>query len=405
MTLRHTQGHGEFTESMKKHLVIITPYFAPAWSYGGPPKVLHTLAKELENFGFNITVITSDALDQRRNNIQKESIDGIQVYRYKNLSNYLAYYYKIFFIPDFLNLIKESLLKADYILFSDLRPIIHWQIYKFIKDKKIPYGIFAFGQIPYDSGFKYMIKWLFDRLWVKDFVRNARIRLSQTEHETEMYLKYFGLDKKSIHMLPLPVNVPNISIKSTNIYKRFHLRKNDFITLFVGRLNYLKGIDILLESIIPIIEGNKNVKLLLVGRDDGVEKQIRKLIPQGLKSNIIITGPLFNEQVYALYKISSCFVFTPRYYEETSLAALEALSFGMPAIVTREAAIPYLEQYGAGKIVSRDPEEIQNAIREEFNLWKNNRNMIRKNAKRLAKEKYNVKNVAKRLSLYIDKNI
>ena len=39
---------------MIKKITIVTPYFAPAWSYGGPPRVLYTLARELVRNRINI---------------------------------------------------------------------------------------------------------------------------------------------------------------------------------------------------------------------------------------------------------------------------------------------------------------------------------------------------------------
>ena len=52
-------------------ILIITPYFEPAWAYGGPPKVLSDLSKYLIKKGHQVTVYTTDVLD--KNSRQKES--------------------------------------------------------------------------------------------------------------------------------------------------------------------------------------------------------------------------------------------------------------------------------------------------------------------------------------------
>ena len=132
-------------------IILVTQYFAPAWAYGGPPKVLFNLSKELIKLGHEVIVLTTDSLGSSRNSIFTEKINGINIYRLKTLSNRLAYRCKLFIVPDMLNKLKENLEDADYVLYSDLRTLINWQTYRLLLSEKIPYGIFSFGQIPYDK--------------------------------------------------------------------------------------------------------------------------------------------------------------------------------------------------------------------------------------------------------------
>ncbi|MEM4270770.1 MAG: hypothetical protein QXO70_01595, partial [Candidatus Pacearchaeota archaeon] len=165
-----------------KNIIFVTPYFAPAWSYGGPPKVLYILARELRRKGKEVKVITTDALDAKRNNCLREDFEGVQVFRFKTVSNTLAYKFKIFIVPNFLERVKKILEEGEIILFSEIRSIINWQIYPYLVKRKIPYGIFAFGTIPYGCGLKAFIKKIFDKWWVKDFVKRASFYFAQTEH-------------------------------------------------------------------------------------------------------------------------------------------------------------------------------------------------------------------------------
>ena len=175
-------------------IVLITAYFAPAWSYGGPPRVFSALAQSFRKKGHDITVITTDAKDEERNKILSEKMDGIQVNRYPTISNYLAYKLKLFFVPGFLDKIQHILKESDIVIFSDLRTVINLQIYPFLKKNRIPYCLFAFGQIPYDRN-KKLIKKIFDYIWVRDFVKNAIYKFAQTEHEKSMYNEYFPADR------------------------------------------------------------------------------------------------------------------------------------------------------------------------------------------------------------------
>lgn len=388
-----------------KKITIISSYFAPAWAYGGPPKVLFTLAKALTKLGVSINVITTDSLGEKRSDKQEETIDGIKIYRLPTLSNTLAYKLNFFYAPQIPEKIDKILDQSDVVLFSDTRSVFNWQFYKRIKDKKIPYGVFAFGQIPRGFGIKSVIKKIFDLLWVGDFIKSATWRFAQTEHEREMYNLYFGIVKSDIDLLPLPIE--KISDKPptaeiTQFRKKLNIAPHDKIILYVGRINYLKGIDILIKSIEKLLRHDKQIKLLIVGRDNGYLSSLLTIISDDIKNQIIFTGPLYGEKVNTAYYISSCFAITPRFYEETSLASLEALSFGVPVVTTQQADIPYLESYKAGLVVKNTKEDIQNGIKEILVKLKTDKNVIGSQAMKLIKEKYDVEMVAKTLANYLD---
>ena len=44
----------------------VTPYFAPAWAYGGPPRVMSDFASGLAARGHEVDVLTTDVLDDER---------------------------------------------------------------------------------------------------------------------------------------------------------------------------------------------------------------------------------------------------------------------------------------------------------------------------------------------------
>jgi len=381
------------------NIAIVTPYFNPAWSYGGPPKVMDIFARELQKLSHKVTVITTDSLGDRRSGVSRESISGVDVYRFKNLSNHLAYQYKFFCVPGLLQKSKHILQKADFVLFSDLRPFIHWQIYRHLIINHIPYGIFSFGQIPYDdTKVKGLIKRAFDKLWVEEFVSYATLRFAQTKHEKEIYIKHFHIHQKDIQILFLPVELPSSVQSMPNVSDS---EKDIFHMIIIARFHHLKGIDIVIDSIIPLIKNNRHIKLTIIGRDDGALNDLKKIIPEQLSDNISISAPLYGKELDSIYKKASCFILTPRFYEETPLAGLDALAHGIGAIVTKEAQIPCLEEYEAGIVIPNKPDSIRNAVQKFYSKWKKNPNIIRENAIRLIKEQYHKDKVTRRLNQFI----
>ena len=58
----------------------VTPYFAPAWAYGGPPRVMFEYATGLVARGHEVAVFTTDVLDEHmRATPSRETIDGVDV--------------------------------------------------------------------------------------------------------------------------------------------------------------------------------------------------------------------------------------------------------------------------------------------------------------------------------------
>src|SRR3954468_3525666 len=78
----------------------VTSYYAPAWAYGGPPRVMTDFAAGLVARGNDVTVFTTDVFDgERRATPRRETLDGVRVRRFPNVSNSLAWGSKKYLPP------------------------------------------------------------------------------------------------------------------------------------------------------------------------------------------------------------------------------------------------------------------------------------------------------------------
>lgn len=58
----------------------VIPRYAPAWQYGGSVRFSYDLDAALPSRGFNITVYTSDQIDERRRSPTRlEHLNGIEI--------------------------------------------------------------------------------------------------------------------------------------------------------------------------------------------------------------------------------------------------------------------------------------------------------------------------------------
>ena len=80
------------------HILQVTPYFPPAYAYGGIPRIVHGLSHNLHKMGHRVSVLTTDACDavSRVDRTIYGNEDGVHVWSVPNISNRLAYHQQLF---------------------------------------------------------------------------------------------------------------------------------------------------------------------------------------------------------------------------------------------------------------------------------------------------------------------
>ena len=146
-------------------------------------------------------------------------------------------------------------------------------------------------------------------------------------HELRDYLKKQGV-KTKINVARLGVDIEKFSpAKDKKSYKKkLEIDPEKKVIGYVGRISKEKNITLLLKAFGHLKERN-DVYLLVVG--DGPEDQIKEFKNT---ENCMITGFVNNVEQYL--KAMDVFVM-PSLTETTSLATLEAMSCGIPVIVTK----------------------------------------------------------------------
>jgi glycosyltransferase involved in cell wall biosynthesis len=121
----------------------------------------------------------------------------------------------------------------------------------------------------------------------------------------------------------------NIS-SSREQYPELELGPDDIVLICVGRLETIKGHDILLKAFGKIQTG-KHIKLLIVG-DGPCRQEIKQQIGEmGLQQNVKMLGQ--RNDIPGLLNLSDCFVLSSR-SEGLSCSIIEAMAAGLPVIAT-----------------------------------------------------------------------
>lgn len=379
-------------------ILILTDFFAPSWAFGGPPKTLYEIARELVRRRHSVTVFTTNVLDSR-NEIEREydALEGVKVFYLKTLSKRLAYDEKIFLPIGLRKLLEENIGDCDLVVLTCFRTISNWIGYNFAKKFGRPYVILPYGTLPRGTGFKRILKWIMDAIFGYRMLRDASGVFAQTEHEIQESKKY-GAKDGLVKLVPLNIDLSEFENLPPRgkLRRRIGVKDQEKVILFLGRLHKYKGLDLLIKSFSNLSEIRNDCKLIIVGRDDGFLSPMFKLIKSlNLEENVAFVGALYGKDRLEAYVDADVFVMPSSHFEETATATLEACATSTPVIVTRQTSIPCLNEYQAGFTIDYDQKDLENALLKILSDEKL-REKMGENARRMVEEIFCLRKVVDR---------
>lgn len=338
----------------------VTPYFAPAWAYGGPPRVMHDYASGLVERGHEVDVFTTDVLDEHaRAEPRLETVDGARVRRFPNVSNGLAWRTKKYLPRGLLSALVRTAGRYDVVHVTDTRTYVAASAQLATAAWRTPLVVSAFGSLPRSEGLRGAVKDAYDLAFVRPMLRRSPLLLAQTGHEAALY-EQLGGRPEAIQLLPLPFG--DVPVATPGAFReRLGIGTEQRLLLFLGRVNRLKGLDVLIEAVEPLLDDGTT--LAIVGRDDGQLEELRaRFAPLFETKSIRFVGPLYGDERFDAYTDADVFCLTPTHWEETSVASLEAAASGTAVVLTKQAEIPGLEAAGGGFVVPLDRDAIRGAV-------------------------------------------
>jgi glycosyltransferase involved in cell wall biosynthesis len=127
------------------------------------------------------------------------------------------------------------------------------------------------------------------------------------------------------------------------IRKKYRIGSDEKIILYLGRLHKRKGLEFLITSFSNLLDQHRDARLVIAGPDDGFLTTMKKKIKDfNIESNVVITGPLNNEEKLEAFVDADVVVY-PGILEIFGLVPFEAIMCGTPVIVTDDC--------GCGEII------------------------------------------------------
>jgi len=375
----------------------VAHFFYPCLSAGGVVNASYQIASN-QSKDNDVKVISSDSCKERLkfpNGRYDVDVNGIKVDYFRNLSNGFK-----------LKTMLDTPLAAPFKIRKDIKDydIVHIHEHRqtlailasyFARKNNIPYIVQAHGSVlPFFQ--KEGLKNIFDKVFGFKILHNASCVFALTEVEKEQYLK-MGIDEDKIEIVPLGINLEEYEdLPSFGRFRsKFNIGESDKLILFVGRIHEIKGLDLLIDAFNDLINQNSlenidcpNIKLAIVGPDDGYLTELEDKIKEySLEENVIITGPLYNDEKQEALVDCDLFVM-PSKYESFTTSGLEAMACSKPLVLTKNNHIHDWVDGNVGLACEDNKDSLRESIEkilfdEELSL------IFAKNGRKLIKEKYN----------------
>ena len=205
----------------------------------------------------------------------------------------------------------------------------------------------------------------------KDSMSKVDSIIVSTKSELEDIRKLYGILDEKIKVIPPGVNLelfrPMNKIESK---KSLGLYGNNVI-LYVGRIDPIKGLYTLLDSVFNLND-SYNIKLIIVGGELNKSQDLINLqnyTADKNKSHIVdFVGIVDQSNLPIYYNAADLFLLTS-YYESFGLSVLESLSCGTPAIVSDVGGLSNLIDNGVNGYLVNDisPKGFKTYIEYFFN--------------------------------------
>ncbi len=183
--------------------------------------------------------------------------------------------------------------------------------------------------------------------WEPDERIQAEERIAQSadrivaagRDERELLVRLYGARAETIAVVPCGVNLDLFHpVAKAEARKELGLGDDDRILLFVGRVEPLKGIDILLGAAAQL-EAEHDCSVLVIGGDhtarEGEMAHLRDLARRlGIGDRVRFLGAVDHERLPLFYSAADVCV-VPSFYESFGLVALEAMACGTPVVASR----------------------------------------------------------------------
>lgn len=365
---------------------------AYTWQTGGPPKIIFDHTQVALRYGHQVDIISPISPGEQPYPVP----DGATLILCKRTPG-ISRFFREFSI-DLYQYLRAHIREYDVIHchglwhFGTLAP--------FMLDKTVAKIITIHGVLDRwayaNNNWK---KSLMDALAQKRFLRRADlVQINNTDEQADL-VRYLGYQHPNVVIIPNGVKTSDFTElpPKGSFRRKAGLPSNKKLVLFMSRLNAKKGLDLLLPGFQDYLRHYPQTMLVLAGPDDGYETTARQFIDKHqLGDSIRLVGMLTGDDKKAALADADLFTL-PSYSEGFSMAVLEAMAAGTPALVSDRVGFgEAIRQHDAAGLVELSAKGVRTGLEEMLG----NEQVAKRrsqNATQLVRREYDIDIVAKRL--------
>ena len=156
-------------------------------------------------------------------------------------------------------------------------------------------------------------------------------------HERQSLTKLYAANPTKVTVIPCGVDLALFRPRRKAWAKGKLGVQDKKVILFVGRIDPLKAVDLLLQAV-AMMEEREGVRLVIVGGNPQKDQEVQRVkalaLELGLGDVVSFTGAVDQKELPLYYSAADVFVL-PSYYESFGLVALEAMACGTPVVAAR----------------------------------------------------------------------
>lgn len=321
-------------------------------SGGGTANRTMKVAKFMQLAGAENIVLSTD---QGLLSIQDKTAEGVRVIAVPCLIDRL-------YLPRVsLRKLKALIEDIDVIHLMSHWTIINVIVYLLARRLKKPYTICPAGAL-HIFGRSALMKGLYNYFIGYRLVRNADACIAITAKEAEDFIDY-GVPESRVIVIPNGIDVDTYHHDeglAREFRHKFGLGNSPFV-LFMGRLNLIKGPDLLVDAFAGIADQFSDHHLVIAGPDEGLGTELKKKIRlHHIDGRVHLLDYIAGKDKVGAYSAADLLAIPSR-REAMSIVALEGGACSTPVLLTDACGFEEAGEAG-GKLVAPCVESIRDGL-------------------------------------------
>ncbi len=168
------------------------------------------------------------------------------------------------------------------------------------------------------------------------FLSKKASAITGPSRKVQEFLSECGVAKE-VNVVPNPVELDKFQEdkvdpqKVAQLKAKYHIRDDEEIVCFCGRLGKEKSVDVLLNYFAQTVDRKDKIRLMIIGDGPSRPELMEQAKSLGIDDLVIFTGKVMHDELVHVYACCQLYV-TTSLSDTNSISMLEAMATGLPVL-------------------------------------------------------------------------